>query len=158
MREFTKANPRTQPILIVEDSPEDYEAIARAFEKAHIANRIFHCEEGDEALDFLFHRGEFASRDDYPRPGIILLDLNLPGTDGREVLQEIKESPALKTIPVLVLTTSTDERDIETCYQAGANSYIQKPVDVRGFMSAVGRLKEYWLELVILPRPPIMDR
>ena len=87
-----------------------------------------------------------------PRPNLILLDLNMPGTDGREVLAEVKKSDQLKSIPVIVLTTSTDERDIEGCYQMGANSYVKKPVDLEGFMQSVQRLKDYWFEVVILPK------
>ena len=143
---------RTQPILLVEDSPEDYETTIRAFRKAGVANNIRRCEDGDEALDYLYQRGAFGAPDPAPRPGIILLDLNLPGTDGREVLWQIKGDPKLKTIPVLVLTTSTDQRDIEECYQLGANSYIQKPVDLPGFLEAIQRLKDYWFEIVVLPK------
>ncbi|MBS1212917.1 MAG: response regulator, partial [Proteobacteria bacterium] len=85
-------------------------------------------------------------------PIVILLDLNLPGTDGREVLAEIKQDERLRQIPVVVLTTSSDERDIERCYQMGANSYIKKPVDLEGFMRAIQLLKDYWFEIVILPK------
>jgi CheY-like chemotaxis protein len=141
-----------QPILIVEDSPEDYKATERGLSKAGLANPIYRCADGDEALDFLHRRGEFAAPEAAPRPGMILLDLNLPGTDGREVLAEIKGDPKLKTIPVIVLTTSTDERDIETCYQAGANSYVHKPVGLEGFMGALQRLKDYWFEIVVFPK------
>jgi two-component system, response regulator len=141
-----------QPILVVEDSPEDYTMTERAFRKAGLMNPIRHCTDGDEALDYLLHRGEYASESSAPRPGIILLDLNLPGTDGREVLQEIKRSEDLRRIPVLILTTSTDDRDIEACYSAGANSYIQKPVNLEGFMKAIQRLNDYWFEVVILPK------
>lgn len=145
---------KNQPILIVEDSPEDYETIMRAFKKARISNPVFHCEDGDEALDFLFQRGEYQDIERSPRPALVLLDLNLPGTDGRDVLSEVKRTESLKQIPILVLTTSNDERDIHSCYTAGANSYIQKPVDLAGFMTAIGRLKDYWLELVLLPGNP----
>lgn len=141
--------PPTQPILLVEDSPEDFETTQRAFRRSGLKNPILRCADGDEALDFLFHRGSHA---DSPRPGVILLDLNLPGTDGREVLSEIKANDDLKQIPVIVLTTSADERDVQACYQAGASSYIQKPVDVEGFMRAIERLNDYWFEVVILPK------
>ena len=140
------------PILLVEDSPEDFEATVRALKKAGLANAIYRCEDGDEALDFLFQRGRYADASKAPRPGVILLDLNLPGTDGREVLDEIKRSDSLKKIPVLVLTTSTDERDIEKCYQMGANSYVKKPVDLEGFLQAIQRLTDYWFGVVILPK------
>ena len=141
-----------QPILIVEDSPEDFETTVRGLTKAGLANPIFHCEDGDDALDFLRRQGKYTSAEDAPRPGIILLDLNLPGTDGREVLAEIKQDSNLKTIPVIVLTTSTDERDIETCYQSGANSYVHKPVGMEGFMQALQRLRAYWFEIVVFPK------
>jgi two-component system, response regulator len=141
-----------QVILLVEDSPEEYEATVRALKKAGLANPIVRCEDGDEALDYLFRRGRYADPAAAPRPGIVLLDLNLPGTDGREVLAAVKADDDLRSIPVVVLTTSTDERDIERCYQAGANSYVKKPVDLGGFMTAVQRLRDYWFEVVILPR------
>lgn len=139
----------SQPILLVEDSPEDFETTERAFRKSGLKNPIFRCSDGDEALEFLFRRGRFA---DVPRPGVILLDLNLPGTDGREVLAEIKADASLKQIPVIVLTTSSDNRDVQACYNAGASSYIQKPVDLDGFMRAIERLNDYWFEVVILPK------
>ncbi len=141
-----------QPILLVEDSPEDSEAMQRAFRKAGLKNPILLCSDGDEALDFLHRRGRFADPAASPRPGIILLDLNLPGTDGRQVLEEIKATEGLKSIPVVVLTTSSDERDVSACYRAGANSYVQKPVNMEGFMHAIERLNGYWFEVVILPR------
>jgi CheY-like chemotaxis protein len=112
---------------------------------------MLHCATGDEALDFLHRRGRYAAPADAPRPGIILLDLNLPGTDGREVLHEIKRAQPLACIPVVVLTTSSDDRDVQACYQAGANSYVQKPVDLDLFMTAIERLSSYWFEIVILP-------
>lgn len=142
-------NTPSQPILLVEDSPEDFEATQRAFRRSGLKNPIVRCEDGEEALDYLYRRGRHA---DAVRPGVILLDLNLPGTDGRQVLAEIKKEESLKQIPVVVLTTSADERDIFACYSAGANSYIQKPVDIDGFVKAIERLNGYWFEVVILPR------
>ena len=141
-----------QPLLLVEDSPEDKEATVRAFRKAGVANSIYWCPDGDSALDYLNQRGEYADSSKAPRPGIILLDLNLPGTDGREVLREIKASPDFRKIPVIVLTTSNAERDVESCYDAGANSYIQKPVDLADFLRAIGRLRDYWFQIVVLPK------
>lgn len=142
----------SQPILLVEDSPEDYEATLRAFRKSGLRNPIHRCEDGEEALDYLFRRSRYADPESSPCPGVILLDLNLPGTDGRQVLAEIKGDENLKKIPVVVLTTSVDERDINACYSAGANSYIQKPVDIDGFVKAIERLNGYWFEVVILPK------
>ncbi|NND98568.1 MAG: response regulator [Pirellulaceae bacterium] len=141
-----------QPILIVEDSPEDFEATVRALHKSGLRNTLFRCSDGEDALDFLHRRGEYVAPDSAPRPGLILLDLNLPGTDGREVLEEIKQDPSLKKIPVVVLTTSTDERDIEACYEFGANSYIHKPVDLAGLVDAIQRLKDYWFQIVVFPK------
>jgi CheY-like chemotaxis protein len=139
-------------ILLIEDSQEDYEITVRALRKAGLANPIHRCVDGDDALDYLHRRGAYADAVRAPRPGVILLDLNLPGTDGREVLAEIKQAKALKTIPVIVLTTSRDERDVLQCYQLGANSYVQKPVGLSSFLDAIQRLKDFWFEIVILPR------
>ena len=125
----------SQVILIVEDSPEDYEAAERGLRESGLANPIFHCEDGDEALDFLLRRGKYSDPEKSPRPGIILLDLDLPGTDGHEVLSEIKKNDGIKKTPVVVLTTSTDKRDIVQCYENGASSYIAKPVNFSGFIS-----------------------
>lgn len=141
-----------QPILLVEDSPEDYEATVRAFRKSGLANPIYHCVDGDDALDFLFRQGRYDEPESAPRPGIVLLDLNLPGTDGRDVLTAVKQDDDLKSIPVIVLTTSSHEQDIDRCYRDGANSYIQKPVHLSGFMEAIQRLKDYWFEIVVLPK------
>ena len=146
------SNTPSQPILLVEDSPEDFEATKRAFQKSGLKNPIVRCEDGEDALDYLYRRGKYADPASSVRPGVILLDLNLPGTDGRQVLSEIKRVESLKDIPVVVLTTSSDERDISACYRAGANSYIQKPVDIDGFVKAIERLNGYWFEVVILPR------
>jgi two-component system response regulator len=139
-------------ILIVEDSDIDYETTIRAFKKSNMANPIQRCEDGEEALDYLYQRNRYSEAESSPRPDLILLDLNLPGTDGRDVLEEIKKDPKLRTIPVIVLTTSSDDKDINKCYQAGANSYIQKPVDLQGFLIAIQRLKEFWFEVVLLPK------
>ena len=124
----------------------------RAFKKAGLRNPTARCEDGDEALDYLYRRGAYADFETARRPALILLDLNLPGTDGRQVLETIKSDPVLLSIPVVVLTTSRDPVDIEKCYSFGANSYIQKPVDLAGFVTALERLSDYWFEIVILPR------
>jgi two-component system, response regulator len=137
-------------VLLVEDSEEDYEATLRALRRSGLANPIARCVDGDDTLDYLYQRGAYSPLT-APRPDVILLDLNLPGTDGREVLAEIKKSEQLKSIPVIVLTTSADERDVERCYQLGANSYIRKPVDLDGFLRAIQLMKEYWFEIVLLP-------
>lgn len=138
-------------ILLVEDSDTDYETTIRAFKKSKMANPVKRCEDGEEALDYLYRRNKFSNPEDSPRPELIMLDLNLPGTDGREVLQEIKVNKNLRTIPVIVLTTSSDQADINKCYEAGANSYIVKPVDLSGFFEAIQRLKNFWFEVALLP-------
>ena len=143
---------RSQTILVVEDSDDDFYATSRAFKKAGLSNPVERCTNGDQALDYLHQRGEFADRQGEPQPGIILLDLNLPGTDGREVLRELKGDPTLRAIPVIVLTTSAAEQDIQRCYDYGANTYVQKPVDLQGFVLAMSRLKDYWFEVSILPK------
>ena len=139
-------------IMIVEDNDDDYIATMRAFKKANLLNPVRRCTHGDQALDYLMQRGEFSAPVNAPRPSIILLDLNLPGTDGRSVLKSIKAAPELHKIPVIVLTTSNADFDIEWCYAAGANSYVQKPVIFDEFIQAIGRLSEYWLEISILPK------
>ena len=139
-------------ILIVEDSPEDFEATCRAFARSGINSSIMRAQDGDELKDYLHRRERFADEHAAPRPSLILLDLNLPGTDGREALSMIKEDAALRAIPVVVLTTSSDDRDIEICYRLGANSYIQKPVDLEQYMKLIKLVAEYWLSTVVLPR------
>ncbi|MBC8061322.1 MAG: response regulator [Clostridiaceae bacterium] len=138
-------------IILVEDSPEDYAATLRAFKKVGMRNKVIRFEMGDDCLDYLFSRGKYEGQN-INLPGLIMLDLNLPGTDGREVLRIIKSTPQLNKIPVVVLTTSNDEKDIESCYEFGANSYIQKPVNFEGFINAITKLKEYWFEITILPK------
>jgi len=137
---------QTQSILIVEDSEDDYEATIRAFKKTNLHNPVHWCKSGQEALDFLKAAGENSM------PGLILLDLNMPGMDGRKTLELIKQDVKLKWIPVIVLTTSGDERDIDACYQIGANTYVQKPVNFDGLIEAIKRLKEYWFEIALLPK------
>lgn len=143
-------DPKT--ILIVEDSDDDFFATQRAFKKAGLSNPLYRCTNGDQAVDYLFRRGEFADPATSPRPSVVLLDLNLPGLDGRDVLRLVKADPELHKIPVIVLTTSAAEQDIERCYADGANTYVQKPVNLQGFFEAVSRLKDYWFEVAILPR------
>ncbi len=143
----------SQMILIVEDNDDDFEAAEAALrETRNFRNPITRCATGQEALDYLQATGKFAGRDDLEKPGLILLDLNLPGLDGRDVLRKIKADHSLRLIPVVVMTSSADQRDIDRCYEAGANTYIVKPLDWDGFLAAVARLKEYWLEIALLPK------
>ncbi|NJO38111.1 MAG: response regulator [Rhizobiales bacterium] len=143
----------SQIILIVDDSDDDYEATVRALSKGTgLSNPIRRCENGQEALDYLMRRGAFAEPRSAPRPGIILLDLNMPGIDGRKVLAEMDRINELRRIPTIVMTNSDDERDINACYELGANTYVRKPLNLNRFFEAVARLKEYWFEIAILPK------
>lgn len=136
-------------ILIVEDSPVDYEIVTRSLCKAGIDLPIHHCESGDEALDFLLTEDESGELPDHPT--LILLDLNLPGTDGREVLAKIKEDGATKAIPVVVLTTSNNQNDVKACYCHGANSYVKKPISPDKYVEMAGALKDFWFNWTVLP-------
>lgn len=143
----------SQTILVVDDSDDDYDATARALYRGrNLRNPLRRCEDGQEALDYLFRTGRYTAKADAPRPGIILLDLNMPGIDGRAVLAKIKGDGSLCSIPVIVMTNSNAKRDIDACYEMGANTYIQKPLDWQSFLEAMDRLKEYWFEIAILPR------
>jgi two-component system, response regulator len=143
---------QSQCILLVEDNQDDYEATSRAFKKANLCNPIVWCKSGRDALDFLKQEGAYKDAGKGSRPGLVLLDLNMPGMDGRKTLQAIKRDDTLKQIPVIILTTSSDERDIQACYQAGANTYVQKPVSFDGLIEAFKRLKAYWFEIALLPK------
>ncbi len=138
-------------ILLVEDNPDDYEAMMRSLKKVNFLNPVRWCRSGQEALDYLYRRADFASETDLAQPDLILLDLNMPGLDGRHVLKVIKGDGALRSIPVVILTTSLDETDIRKCYLMGANTYVQKPVHLDGLTEAIGRLKDYWFGVAILP-------
>lgn len=140
-----------EPLLLVEDSDEDFAAIVRILSQSCINIPLYRCTDGDQALDFLYRTGEYTDPKTAPRPALILLDLNLPGTDGREVIQEIKQDDSLKIIPVVVFTTSANPKDIETCYRNGANGYIVKPIDLDKLRKTVRLLIDYWFEAVILP-------
>lgn len=144
----------TETILIVEDSDDDFIAITRAFQKSSVRNPIQRCSNGEQALDYLYQRGDFSSPGSAPMPGIILLDLNMPGTDGRDVLRTVKSDPRLQQTPVVVLTTSYARDDIARCYDWGADSYLQKPVDFAGFVGAVSRINACRFEIVVSPKEP----
>jgi len=148
---------KSQSILMVEDSEDDYEATVRAFKKASLHNPIVWCRSGRDALDLLKQEGAHKNARNGSQPGLILLDLNMPGLDGRKTLQLIKDDGKLKRIPVIILTTSSDERDIQDCYQMGANTYVQKPVSFDGLIEAIKRLKAYWFEIALLPKDIARD-
>jgi two-component system response regulator len=132
-------------ILLVEDNPEDAEITIRALKKVNLANRLVHVEDGQEALDFLFSEGGFTSRSSGHQPRLILLDIKMPKVDGIEVLRRIKEDAATKIIPVVIMTSSAEEKDILESYNLGVNSYVVKPVDFNQFLKAVSDLGLYWL-------------
>lgn len=134
-------------ILLVEDNPDDEALTLRAFKKNNILNEVVVARDGAEALDFLFCKGKFASRDCNADPELILLDLKLPKIDGLEVLKEIRSNPKTKLLPVIVLTSSKEEKDILKSYELYANSYIRKPVDFVQFSEAIRQLGVYWLVL-----------
>lgn len=141
-------------IAIVEDSDEDFYSFVRATQKLNLPERspykLVRFQDGDEALDYLFRQGEYQGLAS-PQPVAILLDLNLPNTDGREVIHKVKQHPILQLIPIIVLTTSNSLQDIQTCYQYGANSYLLKPMGVSEMQQTVQALFRYWFELAILP-------
>lgn len=132
-------------ILLVEDNPDDVALTLRAFKKGHILNEVTVAQDGVKALDFLFGTGEFAGRDTADRPGLILLDLKLPKKGGFEVLKAIKKDPLLKRVPVVILTSSSQEEDVVRGYDLGANSYIRKPIDFDAFVQTVTQVGMYWL-------------
>ena len=134
-------------ILLVEDNPDDVELTLIAFAEAKIANPLVVVRDGVEALDYLFARGTYADRDPADLPSIVLLDLNLPKLDGREVLQAIRADARTRALPVVVLTTSNEPFDVEAAYALGVNSYIRKPVDFQQFVGAVKQVGLYWLVL-----------
>jgi len=140
-------------ILVVDDSDDDYEVLLRTFRIiSGITNPLHRCEDGGQALDYLFLRGSYQHRADIVRPAIILLDLNMPGIDGYRVLAEIKEDASLKSIPVIIMTTSNDERDVETCYRMGANAYVRKPFGSSDFLDTMKRVTNFWVGCAQLPR------
>jgi two-component system, chemotaxis family, response regulator Rcp1 len=136
-------------ILLVEDNPGDVRLTREALRGAKVANDLRVVGDGEEAIEYLRRRGRYV---DAPRPDIVLLDLNLPRLDGREVLSDIKSDPDLAKIPIIVLTSSSAERDIQSAYELHANCYISKPVDFTEFIEAVRSLEGFWLRIVRLPR------
>ncbi len=139
-------------ILLVEDNPADAELTMRALKKRHLANHLVHVTDGQAALDFIFGHGAHAGRDVHNQPKVVLLDLKLPKVDGIEVLRQLRAEKSTKLLPVVVLTSSREDRDVVETYQLGANSYIVKPVDFDNFSEAVSSLGMYWL---LLNEPPL---
>jgi len=144
-------SPRENVILLVEDNPDDVELTRRAFERSNVANEMMTVSDGQEALDYLFATGMHTGRDAALMPHVVLLDLNLPKISGLEVLRRMRMDERTRCIPVVVLTTSNEERDVIGSYDLGANSYVRKPVDFAQFLDAARQLGLYWL---VLNQPP----
>ena len=140
-------------ILLVEDNPTDAELCIRALKMHNLANHLIWLKDGQEALDFLFAQGKHSGRDVLKKPKVVLLDLRLPKVDGLEVLKKVKADERTKMIPIVVLTSSKEDRDIAQSYKLGANSYISKPVDFDKFSETIRQLGLYWL---VVNRPPVL--
>ena len=138
-------------ILLVEDNRMDVELTLDAFKEARMINTFQVITNGQDALDYLFRRGNYTNRESYPMPNLILLDLKLPRVDGFEVLRQVKSAPILKRIPIIILTSSKDEGDRALSYDIGANSYLVKPVSFEGFLGVVRQIEGYWISLNIAP-------
>lgn len=139
-------------LLLVEDSPEDAEAMRRAFARAGIpATRIIHCSDAQQMLDYLERRGVHGDREELQLPRLMILDLNMPGIDGKELLRRIKSSEQWRAMPVVVLTSSVREEDVDSCYRLGANSYLCKPGTWEELVALTERTKRYWFDTVLTP-------
>jgi CheY-like chemotaxis protein len=143
--------PKAAHILLVEDNRLDIELTLDAFREAHLGNTVHVAKNGEGALEYLFGREQYADRVHYPLPDIILLDLKMPGIDGFEVLRQVKSTPELRRIPVVILTSSREEGDLALSYDCGANSYLVKPVSFEGFLKVVQQVQDYWLVLNVGP-------
>ena len=148
------AESRPITILLADDDEDDRLLTREALEENRLANDLREVQDGAELLDYLYQRGAYAAPGAAPRPGLILLDLNMPKLDGREALRQIKLEPALRAIPIVVLTTSQIEEDIYHSYDLGVNSFISKPVTFVGLVAAMQAIGRYWFEIVDLPPTP----
>lgn len=142
---------RSIRILLAEDDPDDRLLTRRALSKSRLANTIHTVEDGEELMEYLRREGKYSNPEDAPRPGLILLDLNMPRMDGREALRKIKSDPDLRRIPVIVLTTSEADQDILQSYDLGVNAFVTKPVTFDGLADAIQALGEFWFQIVKLP-------
>lgn len=140
-------------ILLADDDAEDRMLIIDALKESRLKNEVRCVEDGEELLDYLHNRGKYSDKLKHPLPGILLLDLNMPKKDGREALKEIKSDPRLKSIPIIILTTSKAEEDILKTYDLGVNSFITKPVSFSAMVELMKTLNKYWFEIVDLPNP-----
>ncbi|KOP28364.1 chemotaxis protein CheY [Hapalosiphon sp. MRB220] len=142
----TKLN---EPLLVVEDSNEDFRILQRLMRRMAVQNPIYRCSSGDEVLDYLYQEGKKIGG--LSRPSVILLDLNLPGIDGRDILEQLKQDKTFREIPIVIFTTSSNPKDIEFCYQKGANGYLVKPMDVQELQKTIQAFVDYWLQVNISP-------
>jgi CheY-like chemotaxis protein len=149
---MTSTSPRPITILLADDDPDDRMLARDALDESRLANDLHEVIDGEELLEYLRRQGKYAAPGSAPRPGLILLDLNMPRKDGREALREIKADPELRSIPVVVLTTSQAEEDIYRTYDLGVSSFITKPVTFEGLVAVMKALGRYWFEIVELPR------
>lgn len=144
-------NSRPINILLAEDDADDRYLISEALDESHTPHRLYIAENGEELMDYLYHRGKFPDSNKFPAPQLILLDLNMPLKDGREALLEIKADPALRRIPILVLTTSQAEDDVRASYDSGVSGFITKPHSFSGLVEVMQAIDSYWIKLVELP-------
>jgi CheY-like chemotaxis protein len=147
-----RESPKPIAILMAEDDPDDCMLARLAFKQARVANPLHIVRDGEELMDYLHAQGAYSGSDCAPRPGLILLDLNMPRKDGREALGEIKSDPDLRRIPVVALTTSRADEDILCTYELGVNSYCAKPVTFDGLVALLKSLTDYWFQIVELPK------
>jgi CheY-like chemotaxis protein len=139
-------------LLVVEDSDEDFAALSRIIDRVNtLPLAIYRCVDGDDAWDFLNQAGKYHNTGNTANPDLIVLDLNLPGTDGREVIATLKQSKTFQTIPVVVFSTSSNPKDIEACYQSGVNSYMLKPMKINEMTDSVRMMLDYWFKATVLP-------
>ncbi|HEY1025107.1 MAG TPA: response regulator [Sphingobacteriaceae bacterium] len=139
-------------ILLIEDNADDAGLTIRALRKNNVLNTIIHLSDGEEALNYIFCEGEYHGRNHNELPRLILLDLKMPKVDGLEVLKRVKSDVKTKNIPIIILTSSNENADVEECYRMGANSYLVKPVEFDGYLQAIGTLSNYWLQLNQYPQ------
>jgi len=145
------SRPNIVVVLLVEDNPADQQLCLRAFKKGKVNINLQLVNDGQEAMDYLLNKNSFSDKSAHPRPDLILLDINMPKKDGKQVLREIKSDANLKLIPVVMLTTSDQEKDIIDSYKLGVNSYISKPVRINDFVDAMSKLEDFWFSLSLLP-------